>query len=205
MGTTRFIEKGKDWLKQVIDRGNKEISKYRISRRMTLYSKPILGGFLTKQVFLEDGRIYLTVEDFKNDITVHSLFGIEGMDEIFVITKLEEELHKTEVKTEKTAYSYDCYEIKYNSLHDLFYEETQGLPVYSLTEEQNEILQRIYKEVETKLFIVREKKHIFFKLWPYFIECITLRLKQHYLLKTFVRIAEDCVEDFSNQLLTLFV
>ena len=205
MGTNSLIEKGKGWIKQVMDRGNKEISKYRISRRMTLYSKPILGGFLTKQVFLEEGRIYLPIEDFKNDISVHGLFGLEGMDDIFVITNIEEELHKTELKTEKTTYHYDCYEIKYDSLHHLFYEETQGLPVYSLTEEQNEILQRIYKEVETKLFIAREKKDIFFRLWTYFIECITYRLKQHYLLKTFVRIAEDCVEDFSNLLLTLFV
>lgn len=206
MGFKDLWNQTKKKIYETIDKGNSEIKKYGATIRMTLYGKPILGGFLTRQVFLQEDGILVLSSDFKeDDILINSLFGLEEDEEIYVITEISDIEEIKELNFEKKIYQYPCRKVKYRALNDVFTEETMGFAYHEMTKEQQETLNKIKKELEEKTLVVKEKKEICFKLWQYFTECISYRLPDHYVMHTFVKIADDYVYDFSSLLLKLCV
>lgn len=204
MGLKEAWNQAKNKLQKTIEKGNSELKRYSASFQMILYSKPILGGFVTKQVFEGEDQLYIPISSFKNDLAVHTIFKLQNKDDIYVITEIDSEEYVEELIMDGKTYTYPCHIVKYRPLNDVFTEETMGLEFHELSEVQHEILNQIKKELEQKAFAVQAKKDVCMKLWQYFTECISCQLKDHYVMETFVKIADDYVEDFSALLLKLF-
>ena len=126
------------------------------------------------------------------------------MEDIYVVTEIDEEEYTEELIKDGKTYTYPCHIVKYRPLNDVFTEQTMGMEYRELTEAQHETLNKIKKVIETKSLAVQVKKDVCLKLWQYFTECISYQLKDHYVMETFVKIADDYVDDFSALLLKLF-
>ena len=206
MSFKEIWNQAKQKIYDTIDKGNSEIKKYGATIRMSIYSRPILGGFLTRQVFFEeDGILMLTTDLKEDDIGLNSIIGIENDDELYVVTRISDDEEIKELKQEQKTYQYPCHKIQYRSLNDVFTEQTMGFAYHEMSSSQQEILNKIKKELENKTFAVKEKKEICFRLCQYFTECIAYRLPDHYVMHAFVKIADDYIEDFSSLLLKLCV
>lgn len=205
MGFKDLLNQAKQKVKETIDKGNSEIKKYSATIKMSIYSKPILGSFVSKKVFQGDNELEIATEDFKNDdIVLKTIFKLGEDETIYVVTEIDTEEHIKELVVEDKTFSYPCYTVKYRPLNDVFTEETMAMPYQELTEVQHEILEKIQKEIEGRSLAATEKKEAITKLWQYFTECISYQLKDYYVIDTFVKIADDYVTDFSSYLLKLF-
>lgn len=204
MGLKEAWNQAKNKLQKTIEKGNKELKRYSASFQMILYSKPILGGFLTKQVFEGEEQLYIPISSFKDDITLHTIFKLQNKEDIYVVTQIDQEEYTEELILDGKTYTYPCYIVKYLPLSDVFTEETMGIESKELSPMQYEILNQIKNEIEQRTLAVQVKKDVCLKLWQYFTECISCGLKDHYVMETFVKIADDYVEDFSALLLKLF-
>ncbi|MDE6655488.1 MAG: hypothetical protein K2J85_00685 [Anaeroplasmataceae bacterium] len=205
MGFKEIWNQTKRKLYEAIEKGNSELKKYSAGIQMVLYSKPMLGGFVTKQVFEGERELFVPIDAFKDkDIIIHTIFKLQNKDDIYVVTKIDEEEYIEELTTEGKTYTYPCHIVKYRTLNDVFTEETMGMVYREFSQPQHDTLNLIRKEIEKKPFAVQVKKEACMKLWQYFTECISYQLKDHYVMETFVKIADDYVEDFSALLLKLF-
>lgn len=206
MSFKELFTQAKQKIYRTIEEGNRELKKYSASTRMTIYSKPILGGFITKQIFLEENSLLVLSTDFKDgDLQIHSIVKVDGNDDFLVVEKIAEEEEIKTLRIDGKSYSYPCHKIFCRSLNDVFTEETMGYSYRELTEVQQNTIMEIRKELEKRSFAVKEKKEACFSLWQYFTECISYQMFDHYIMHTFVLIAKDYVADFSNRLLKLFV
>ncbi|MDE6947421.1 MAG: hypothetical protein K2P14_09580 [Anaeroplasmataceae bacterium] len=197
--------RAKDKFNEVVEKGNKEIKKYQVTKKVSIYSLPILGGFVSAHAFLEQNKLYLLVNEVEEkEIKEEMIIGLSLDPELYVIKKMIKEEHKKEVKEENKTYSYNCYEAELVKLNDYFLEQTNQLPYKELTVHQVELLQTIHKTIEEKGLAVKDKKEVALKLWQYFTECISYGLKDHFIMHTFSKIANDYIEDFSSYLLKLF-
>ncbi|MDE5547352.1 MAG: hypothetical protein K2I88_07795 [Anaeroplasmataceae bacterium] len=204
MGIKEALNQAKQKIKKTIEKGDSELKRYSASFQMIIYSKPNLGGFVTKQVFEGEDQLYIPINSFKNDILVHTIFKLQNKDDIYVVTEIDEEEYTEELIKDGKTYTYPCHIVKYRPLNDVFTEETMGMAYRELTQEQHETLNQIKKEIEKKSLVLQVKKDVCLKLWQYFTECISYQLKDHYVMETFVKIADDFVNDFSALLLKLF-
>ena len=204
MGFKDLFNQAKQKVKETIDKGNHELKKHSATVKMSIYSKPVLGAFVSKQVFKEESSLLIAVEDIKEDVFLHTIFKLEEDEEVYVVTGILEEEQTKEVVVNEKVFTYPCYTLQYRLLSDVFTEETFGLPYQELTEAKHDILNKMQAEIQGKSFAATEKKEAISKLWQYFTECITYQLKDHYVLDTFVKIADDYVTDFSSLLLKLF-
>ncbi|MDE6415075.1 MAG: hypothetical protein K2K48_06635 [Anaeroplasmataceae bacterium] len=204
MGLKEAFNQAKQKIKKTIEKGNSELKRYSASFQMIIYSKPILGGFVTKQVFEGENQLYIPISSFKNDIAINTIFKLQNMEDIYVVTEIDEEEYTEELIKDGKTYTYPCHIVKYRPLNDVFTEQTMGMEYRELTEAQHETLNKIKKVIETKSLAVQVKKDVCLKLWQYFTECISYQLKDHYVMETFVKIADDYVDDFSALLLKLF-
>lgn len=205
MGLKDFWTQAKQKLQDTIDKGNSELKKYSASAQMTIYSKPIFGGFVTKQVFEGEEELFVPTQAFKeNAIELNTIFRLKEKNDIFVVTFIDTEEYIEELTTEGKTYQYPCHIVKYRLLSDVFTEETMHMSYQELTPLQHDTLNQIQKEIEEKSFVYSSKKEACQKLWQYFTECISYQQNTHYVLDTFVKIADDLVEDFSVLLLKLF-
>ena len=204
MGLKDLVNQAKKKVKETIDKGNYELKKHSAASKMLIYSRPVLGSFASKPVFKKDNFLELAVEDFKNDISIKTIFKLEDDETIYVITEISEEEHIKELKVDEKTFEYPCYTVQYRPLSDVFTEETFGLPYQELSEVQHTTLEKIQKEIASRSLVASEKKEAISKLWQYFTECISYQLKDHYVMDAFVKIADDYVPDFSSYLLKLF-
>ena len=205
MGFKDLFNQAKQKVKETIDKGNSEIKKYSATVKMSIYSKPVLGTFVSKKVFQGENTLEIAVEDFKNDdIVLETIFKLSDDETVYVITEIEKEEHIKELVVDNKAFTYPCYTVKYRPLNDVFTEETMAMPYQELTEVQHDLLAKIQKEIEGRSLAAPEKKEAITKLWQYFTECISYKLKDYFVTDTFVKIADDYVTDFSSYLLKLF-
>lgn len=206
MGLKEFFNQAKQKLQETIEKGDSELKKYSATKQMEIISKPVLGGFSIKKVFLEENhQFYVPVAAFKEDlIQLNTLFRLAEDEEIYVVTQIDKEEYIKEIEADEKKYTYPCYCVKYRLLSDVFTEETTGIPYQELSPVQHDTLNQIQKKIENKPLAAQNKKDVCNKLWQYFTECISYQLKDHYVMETFVKIADDYVEDFSALLLKLF-
>lgn len=204
MGLKELFHQAKQKVKLTLDKGNQELKKYTSASSMILYSKPVFGGFVSKPVFLIEGELLIPIEDIKEDVNIHTLFKLKEDDEVYVVTEMDTHERVQEIIEEEKHFIYKCYTVKYRNLNDIFTEETMHMSYQELSSAQQEVLNHILDEIKQKPLAVASKKEACLKLWQYFTECIEYGLKDHYVMETFVKIADDYVPDFSAYLLKLF-
>lgn len=205
MGFKDLFNQAKQKVKETIDKGNSEIKKSAATIKMSIYSKPALGGFGSARVFKGEDGLEMAVEDFKKDeLALKTIFKLEDDENIYVVTEIESEEHIKELVVEDKTFTYPCYTVKYRPLNDVFTEETMSMPYQELTEVQHDLLEKMKKEIDGRPLVATEKKEAIEQLWQYFTECISYQLKDYFLTDTFVKIADDYVTDFSSYLLKLF-
>ena len=204
MGFKDVLNQAKQQIKKTIEKTDSEIKRYSASFQMIIYSKPIMGGFVTKQVFEREDQLYIPISSFKNDILIHTIFKLQNKEDIFVVTEIDDNEYIEELTKDGKTYTYPCHIVKYRPLNDVFTEETMGMEYQELNQTQHDTLNYIKKKIDDRTLAVQAKKEVCLKLWQYFTECISYQLKDHYVMDAFVKIADDYVEDFSALLLKLF-
>lgn len=204
MGFKDLVNKAKDKLQDAIEKGSSAISRLQNTKDVTVYSKPILGGFEKRKAFFENGKLLFPIENDDEPLEVKTIIGLEDDDEYYVITSISTDLVDKTITKDDKAFSYECKEVFYEVLNDEFTNDVDGLPFYDLTEQQEDVLNNIKKLIEAKNLAMKEKKEFCLNMWQFFTECIQYRLKDHYVMITFARIANEYVDDFSTYLLKLF-
>lgn len=205
MGFKDIFSKAKTKLNEAVEKGNKELAKFQNTKCVTIYDKPVLGGFVFIRAFYEGNKLLVPVTSFeRGELKNKTIIGLDDDEEYYVITSISDEPLIKEVKNEEKTFTYECYEVTYAILNDEFTEEVDGLPFYELTKGQREILDAIRKEIDQKSLAMKGKKEFCLNLWQYFVECIEYRLRDHYIVFTFSRIANEYVSDFSSYLIKLF-
>lgn len=205
MAIKDIFKKAKDKVNSVIEKGNSSLAKFNNTKFVKLYSMPIIGGFVCKRAFYEGDKLLFPTKSFiKEEVKVNTIIGLNEDSEYYVITKVNPEVVNKTIIDDDKEYTYECYEAEYGILNNVFTNEVDGLPFYDLTKEQEETLNEIRTLIESKQIIVKAKKDFCLNLWQYFTECIQYRLKNHYIMITFTKIASEYIEDFSTYLLRLF-
>ena len=205
MSIKNILSQAKNKLEKVIEKGSSEIRRFFNTKYIKIYSKPVLGGFKSEKAFVEDSKLFFPVSRFdKDDVQINTIIGIDNDEEYYVIKEISECTVVKEITIEDKKYEYECYEVNYNILNDEFTNDVDCLPFYDLTKEQNDILEKIREEINKRDLTVRDKKEFCLNLWNFFVECIQYRLKNHYIVIAFSRIASDYVEDYSTYLINLF-
>lgn len=205
MGFKDFFSKAKTKLNETIEKGNKELARFQNTKCVTIYDKPVLGGFVFIRAFYEGNKLLIPVSSFeRGELKINTIIGLDQDEEYYVIKEISEETILKEVKNENKSYEYECYEVSYDILNDVFTDEVDGLPCFELTKEQRNFLDALRKEIESNSLAMKGKKEFCLNLWQYFVECIEYRLKEHYVVFTFSRIANEYVKDFSSYIIKLF-
>lgn len=205
MGFKDLLDKTKKKINETIEKSNMSLKKFQNTKVVTIYSKPILGGFETKRAFYEDGKLLFPIDDFEeNLIQENTIIGLDEDQEYYVIKTVDHNPIKKSVQLEKDSFIYDCYEVSYDILNDAFTEDVDGLPFYELTVEQEQLLNEIRKKIENYNLAMKSKKELCLHLWELFVECIEYRKKDHYIVITFSRIASEYVDDYATYLIKLF-
>lgn len=205
MGFKDFVSKTKDKLNQVLEKGNSELKKILNTKFVTLYSHPVVGGFVTKKAFFEDQKLLFPVNDFdEEDIQINTIIGLDQDEEYYVITSLNKEIVQKTIVVDDKSFTYDCYEASYDILNDAFTNDVDGLPFHELSEKQEKVLNEIKEKIEQRSLAMKSKKDFCLNLWQFFVECIEYQKKDHYIVIAFSRIASEYVEDYSTYLIELF-
>ncbi len=205
MSFKSIIDKAKNKFNEFIDKGNSELKKFQNTKDVILYSQPVLGGFVRKRAFYEDGKLLFPTNQFeKDEIICDTLIGLDDDKEYYVIRSLSPDPIIKEVKTLEKVFTYECYEATYEILNDSFTKDVDGLPFYELTVEKEKLLNDLRIEIENNPLALKEKKELCLELWKYFTECIQYNIKDHYVVIAFSRIAKEYVKDYSTYLIKLF-
>ncbi len=205
MGFKDFVSKAKEKINGVLEKGNSELKKMQNTKYVTLYSRPVIGGFVNKKAFFEDDKLLFPTKDFDEEsIAVNTIIGLDDDEEYYVITSLDKQITQKTITVEEKTYTYDCYVATYDILNDAFTNDVDGLPFYELTVEQEQILNDIREHIEQKGLAMKNKKDFCLNLWQFFVECIEYHQRDHYIVIAFSRIASEYVEDYSTYLIRLF-
>ena len=205
MGFKDLIDKTKKKLNETIEKSNMSIKKFQNTKLVTIYSKPVFGGFDTKRAFFEENKLLFPIEDFDDDlIQENTIIGLDEDQEYYVIQKIDKTIVQKIVQLEKDSFCYECYEVTYMILNDASTDDVDGLPFYELTVQQEELLNEIRKKIESYNLAMKSKKEFCLHLWELFVECIEYRKKDHYIVIAFSRIATEYVDDYATYLIKLF-
>ena len=135
---------------------------------------------------------------------VNSIIKLSDDKEYYVIKNIDSiQTVKTIYKDDK-SFDYDCYKVEYSLLKDEFEKDVEGLHLYALTVEQEEILNDIRKQIQETPIVITGRKATCLDLWVYFVRCVQVHVKDHYTVLTFAKIANDLVDDFTSYLIKLF-
>lgn len=205
MKIKEFMNKAIDKVEAVFDKGNAEIKKVMNTKEVVFFSHPIFGGFVSKRAFYEDKKLLFPISNLSNiEISENSIIGLDNDEEYYVITNFSKEIVIKEYEMDEKTYCYECYAVEYDILNDHFTDDVQNLPFCELSEEQEEVLETIKKEILEYSLTLKSKKEFCLNLWSFFKECVQYRIKDHYIVVAFSRIANEYVEDYPALLLKLF-
>ena len=205
MGFKKLVNRAKTKIVEVIDKGNEEIKKIKNTKDVFFYASPVIAGFEAKRAFYEDDKLYFPVNEFDKDlICLEAIIGLDDDKEYYMIIDVSEDTIIKEVKDGDKVYSYECYEVDYDILNDVFGDAVNNLPYYDLNDKQKQLLQEIKEKLDSKSIALKGRKNVCLDLWQYFVECIQYRLTDYTVVITFSRVATQYIDDFSTYLIKLF-
>ena len=214
MAIYHILDKTKDVMKVVkdktvdlIDKGNHSLKKFVNTKDISFISSPVIAGFQTKKAFYENANTLLfPIEEFEKElITVNTIFRIEDDEVYYVIKKISENKIIKVIENEDKTFEYECYQVSYFLLSLEFEKEVRDLHLYALTIEQENLLNDIRNQINSKAIVVNGRKSTCLDLWVYFVRCIQLHLHDHYTILAFTKLAESMVEDFASKVVKLFL
>lgn len=213
MAIKYILDKTKDVMKvvkdktvEVIDKGNFELKKYINTKDISFISSPVIAGYETKKAFHEIGKLLFPVDEYDEHLfKINGIIRMEDDTVYYVIKDINNEPVTKTIQKDEKSFDYKCFTVTYSPLKFEFEKEVENLHLYALTEQQEEILNDIRGQINSKTVVLSGRKATCLDLWVYFVRCIQLHLKDHYTILAFTKLADGMVDDLSSKIVRLFV